>query len=342
VGVARLKAAGAIILGKTNVPPFLSDWQSANPVYGRTNHPLDAARTPGGSSGGSAAALAAGMTPLEFGSDIGGSIRVPAAFCGVFGHKPSFDLIPQRGHAPPGIEGANPLLGVVGPLARSVEDLELALDILAGPEPAEARAYHLALPPARHERLADYRVLVIDSHPVARLDAEIGDALRAFADRLVAAGVKVERGATVVPDLAESFEVYRRILMPIITRGAADGPDPGSAHEWLFALDRQWAFRQQWAALFEAFDVVVAPAFGVVAFEHQTAPFEARTHLINGEVTAYGDQVAWPAIATLPNLPATAMPVAKTKSGLPIGVQVIGPYLEDRTPLAFARLAGRL
>ncbi|MBA3810962.1 MAG: amidase, partial [Caulobacteraceae bacterium] len=145
VGVARLKAAGAVILGKTNIPPLLADWQSGNPVYGRTNHPLDAARTPGGSSGGSAAALAAGMVPLEFGSDIGGSIRVPAAFCGVFGHKPSYDLIPERGHAPPGLDGVPAVLGVIGPMARSAADLALALDILAGPDDDQAVGYRLDL-----------------------------------------------------------------------------------------------------------------------------------------------------------------------------------------------------
>ena len=137
-GVARLKGAGAVILGKTNVPPFLSDWQSANPVYGRTNHPLDPTRVPGGSSGGSAAVLATGMAPLEFGSDIGGSIRVPSAFCGVFGHKPSYNLVPQRGHTPPGTDGVGPPLNVVGPMARSVADLVLALNVTAGPADEEA------------------------------------------------------------------------------------------------------------------------------------------------------------------------------------------------------------
>src|SRR6185437_5998887 len=130
VAVARLRAAGAVILGKTNIPPFLADWQSNNPVYGRTRNPYDLARSPGGSSGGAAAALAARMIPLEFGSDIGGSIRVPAAFCGVYGHKPSFDLVPLRGHQPPGAEGGSGiLLAVVGPLARTARDLSLALDV---------------------------------------------------------------------------------------------------------------------------------------------------------------------------------------------------------------------
>src|SRR5262249_3372140 len=158
VGVKRLKAAGAIIVGKTNVPVGLADWQSVNPVYGRTRNPWNLDRSPGGSSGGSSAALAARMTPLEFGSDIGGSIRVPAGFCGVYGHKPSFGIIPRRGQSPPGADGAPTPLSVVGPMARTAADLEVALGVLAGPDEEEATAYRLELPPARHKRLGDFRV----------------------------------------------------------------------------------------------------------------------------------------------------------------------------------------
>src|SRR5436190_6818200 len=186
VAVQRLKAAGAIILGKTNVPPFLSDWQSTNPVYGRTRNPWDPSRSPGGSSGGSAAALASGMTPLEVGSDIGGSIRVPAAFCGVYGHKPSYGLVPLRGHSPPGLDGGPVALAVVGPMARSPADLQLGLDVLAGPEPEEAVGYRLELPAPRHTQLADYRVFVIDSHPAVETDEEVRAALNGVASRLEA------------------------------------------------------------------------------------------------------------------------------------------------------------
>src|SRR5262249_15487552 len=157
-----LKAAGAIIVGKTNVPVGLADWQSVNPVYGRTRNPWNLDRSPGGSSGGSSAALAAGMTPLEFGPAIGGPIRVPGAFCGVYGHKRSFGIIPRRGQSPPGADGAPTPLSVVGPMARAAADLEIALSVLAGPDDDEAVAYRLELPPARHKRLAGFRVLVLD------------------------------------------------------------------------------------------------------------------------------------------------------------------------------------
>jgi amidase len=163
---ARLRAAGTVLLGKTNVPPVLADWQSANPIYGRTSNPWDLARTPGGSSGGSAAALAAGLTTLEVGSDIGGSIRVPATFCGVYGHRPSETLLPRSGQFPmPPMANAAVVMGVQGPLARSAEDLEMALSVLAGPEVGEDVAWRVELPSARHARLADFRVAVLPPIP---------------------------------------------------------------------------------------------------------------------------------------------------------------------------------
>ncbi len=338
VGVARLKAAGAVILGKTNVPPFLSDWQSDNPVYGRTVNPLDPTRTPGGSSGGSAAALAAGMVPLEFGSDIGGSIRVPAAFCGVYGHKPSYDLIPVRGHAPPGLDNLPPVLAVIGPMARSAADLELAMEVLAGPDADEAVGYRLALPPPRHARLADYRVLVIDTHPSAATSNAVREALDQAARRIEAAGAKVARHSDLMPDLAAAHGVYRSMLLTAMARGGPPPPDLPSAHGWMDLQDAQLAVRRRWARLFEAFDVVLAPTFGTVAFPHETRPMPVRTLTIDGAATPYFDQLAWPGVATLPNLPATAFPIGAGEGGLPIGAQAIGPYLEDRTPLAFARL----
>jgi len=167
--VQRLKAAGAIIIGKTNVPTGLSDWQSRNPVYGATNNPWDLTRTPGGSSGGAAAALAAGFVPLELGSDLGGSLRAPAHYCGVFAHKPSLDLVPQRGAGYPGTApvAVHDDMAVAGPLARSASDLDLELSVLAGPdELLEGKGYTLHLPPPRHDRLADFRVLVVDTHPL--------------------------------------------------------------------------------------------------------------------------------------------------------------------------------
>jgi len=341
VGIARLKAAGAIILGKTNVPPMLADFQSDNPVYGRTGNPWDLARSPGGSSGGSAAALAAGMVPLEFGSDIGGSIRIPAGFCGVYGHKPSYGVIPLRGHTPPGVEGVDVPVAVVGPMARTAADLDLALGVLAGPDDMEAVGYSLAFPPPRRERLADYRVLILDHHPLAATDDEIVAALNSLGDRLEALGARVDRQTDLLPDLVDAQAVYGAILNTAMTMGQP-GAKPPSAHEWMTLLTRQLMIRRQWARLFEGFDVVLAPALGTLAFPHDDSPdMGARTLLLNGEQTPYFSQIAWSGVATLGHLPATAAPIGLSRGGLPIGVQIIGPYLEDRTTITFAGLLER-
>ena len=342
VGVSRLKAAGAVILGKTNVPPWLADYQSNNPIYGRTGNPYDLTRTPGGSSGGSAAALAAGMIPLEFGSDIGGSIRMPAHFCGVYGHKPSYDLVPLRGHSPPYVpEGAGIVLAVVGPLARTAADLGLALDVLAGPDEDEATGYRLALPPPRHARLADYRVLLVDDHPLTPLDDEIRAGLNGLADGLETLGAKVARSSERLPDLAQIQATYMGLLMPAMSRGQP-GAQTISAHEWMALLDTQAQIRRQWAGLFEAFDVVLTPVHGAPAFPHDDEPdLGKRTLVINGEETSYFAPAAWAGLATLGNLPSTVIPVGQTRSGLPFGAQIVGPYLEDRTTIGFAALVER-
>jgi amidase len=341
VVVTRLKDAGAIILGKTNVPPFLSDWQSNNPVYGRTRNPWDPSRSPGGSSGGSAAALASGMSPLEYGSDIGGSIRVPAAFCGVYGHKPTYNLVPLRGHSPPGLDGGPVVLAAVGPLARCPADLALALEVTAGPEPDEAKGYKLDLPAPRHAQIADYRILVLDQHPLVTTDDEISGAVQALGARLEGLGAHVSRTSELLPDLAAQHGVYMGLLGAAMSRGQP-GAKVIDAHEWMNLGDAQVAFRRRWATFFESFDVVLMPTFGVPAFPHDDEPdMQKRIHIINGRETPYFGQLAWPGVALLPCLPATACPIGLTRGGLPMSVQVMGPYLEDRTTIAFAGLLER-
>ena len=345
VGVARLKAAGAVILGKTNVPPNLGDWQSSNPVYGRTRNPHDLSRSPGGSSGGSAAALAAGMVPLEFGSDIGGSIRVPAHFCGVFGHKPSWGLVPTEGHSPPGVVGGAEIpFGVVGPMARSASDLELALGVLAGPAGIEAKALRIHLPPARAARLADFRVLVLDRHPLVGASREVLSALHGLADRLEASGAKVARQSPRLPNLAAAHGFYMNLLGVLMNMGAPrreGDPPPMTAEAWVVGLHARESFKRQWEALFHDFDVVLAPPFGTAAFPHDDSPARERTLTIDGERTPYFSQLAWPGVATFPGLPATCAPAGRTDEGLPVGVQIIGAYWEDLTCLKFAELMER-
>jgi amidase len=218
--VERLRSAGAIILGKTNVPTMLSDWQTANPVFGVTNNPWDISRTPGGSSGGSAAAVAAGMSSLEFGSDLAGSLRIPAAFCGVFAHRPSHDLVPMRGFAPP----MAPRLKIapsidqsaVGPIARHAAELRLALDVIAGPDVPDAAAYRLALPPARHRALGDFRVLILDAHPMVATSDDVRNAVAALSRRLEDAGCTIGSAAGEIPDISDLTTTFAALLMSLM------------------------------------------------------------------------------------------------------------------------------
>jgi amidase len=227
-------------------------------------------------------------------------------------------------------------------MARSVADLELALGILMGPDEDEANGYRVDLPPPRRERLEDFRVLAITRHPLAVVDSEISAALERLIGGLEAEGGLVARESELLPDLVAAHGLYLGLLQTVMSRG---GPPPASlpdAHAWLGMLDGQQAIRRRWRRLFEDFDVVIAPTFGVPAFPHDTADFESRTHVIDGVVTPYGAQLAWPGMATLANLPATAAPIGATRAGLPIGLQIIGPAYGDRTTLQFARLIAGL
>jgi amidase len=367
VVVARLKAAGAIVIGKTNVPTMLADWQSANPIYGVTNNPWDPARTPGGSSGGGAVALAAGYVPLEYGSDLAGSLRTPAHFCGVFAHKPTHGIVPMRGFAPPGapVLSVAPSvdLAVVGPMARSADDLMLALDVTAGPDERDATAFRLHLPPPRHAALRDYRVLVIDRHPLLPTEGAIRATLAVVSERLERIGCKVGRASPALPDLATIGLVYVELLMAFV---GADIPDADysaaaeraaslprddnsiagasargmvSTHrDWVSADRRRAALAHQWRAFFRDWDVVLCPVMPTVAFPHDFRDMQAREIMVDGARVNYDDQSMWISLATLTGQPATAMPIGTSDGGLPIGMQIIGPYLEDRTTIAFAAL----
>ena len=325
--VKRLKAAGAIILGKTNVPVALSDLQAANPIYGRTLNPYDPDRVPGGSSGASAAALASGMVPLEFGSDIGGSIRTPAHFCGVFGLKPTYGAISGEGHWHPGTETADTPMSMVGPMARSARDLAAALAVTE----------RLPLPPARHHGLSGLRILVIERHPLADVDAPVAGAIRAMADLAANAGAIVaHRGA--LPDLEAQHANYTRMLN-LSMAAREPNPRPYSFAQWLDQLDLQAANSRAWDRLFADVDVVFAPAFGTTAFPHDDEPdIRKRTLWINGRAQPFAPQFAFAGLATYPGLPSCSVPIGDD-GRLPIGMQVIAPAWRDHDAIA---VAGRL
>jgi amidase len=370
LAVQRVKAAGAVILAKTNVPLLLGDWQSYNAIYGVTNNPYDFGRSPGGSSGGSSAALAAGYGPLSLGSDIGGSLRVPAHFCGVAAHKPTHNLCPPRGSNPPGTPAlpGSIDLSVIGPMARSADDLEPLLDVIAGPdELEEGVAYRLALPPPRGRSFGDFRVLVIHAHPLTDTEACIAEAIDALAEKLAKAGARVSRQSALLPDLADAARIYSRLLMATLAALGVDAayakfsedaaklsPDDKSLiaeqlrgavstfREWCGDHARRNGIRARWRALFVEFDAVICPVSPTPAFPHDhSEDQERRTLLINGRPHPYLDGLLWPGVATLVGLPATAIPIARSPENLPIGAQIIGPHFEDRTPIELARLIER-
>lgn len=365
--VARLKAAGAVILGKTNVPLVLRDIQSFNEIYGTTNNPWDHRRTPGGSSGGSAAALATGFGALSIGSDLAGSLRTPAHFCGIYAHKPTLGLAPTRGMTPPPAP-ALPIdldLAVAGPMARTVRDLSLLLDVMTGPDPlTQGIAYHVELPPARRERLPDFRVLIIEDHPLIPTGSAVRAGMNRVADALADEGARVERHSPLLPDLAEAATIYLQLMLSNAAAGLpADAYEQMQTHAatlraddrslaavrsrgmvlshrgWVAANHRREGHRHGWRQLFAEFDAVVCPITPTPAFPHDhNGGLDDRHIDIDGVEYPYFDQLVWAGVATMPGLPATAIPTGRSPEGLPVGVQLIGPMFEDRTPLRLAEL----
>lgn len=353
--------AGACLLGKTNIPVALGDWQADSPVYGRSNNPWDLERTPGGSTGGGAAALAAGMTPLEIGSDIGGSIRVPAAYCGLYGHRPSETAVPRSGSFPFG-DDENPaiVMGVQGPLARSAIDMELLFDVVAGPGIGEKAGWRLDLPNARGEHLSDLRVAIMPMLDVVQPSAEMNAKVDELAVFLEKAGAKV---AEAMPDVDRRtyFDDYLTLLTAITSLGVSRsdrermaretdnrGPMGAMANgftldamDYVMLLSRREAARAAWRTFFEGWDVLVCPTALDAAFRHQTGDQSDRTLTMDDREVPYMLNIVYPMWAIFTGQPATAFPAGHSSAGLPLGLQAIGPYLEDRTTMRFAQLLER-
>lgn len=336
--VRRLRAAGAVIFGKTNTPTRAADWQTFNPIFGTTNNPWDVSRTPGGSSGGAAAALATGMTALELGSDIAGSIRVPANWCGVCGHKPSWGIVPQRGHLPPPPGAlAESDLGVMGPMARDVADLELTLDVLAGPTELSAVGWRLELPPPRASSLSELRLATWLDDADYPVESDVGAALQAAVAALSDAGARLVDAKPSVT-LAELVGLHQVLLYPLM-----DPTSTLSHRQWMSAHERRELLRAKMADYFRDVDALLMPITVVPAVKHDHhEPFIERLIPFGNENRSYFDLFGWVGLATVAYLPATAVPVGRTAGGLPVGVQVVGPFLEDRTTLTVARHIERL
>jgi amidase len=341
--VERLTAAGAIIVGKTNVHAMLADFgQTANEVYGRTNNPLDPRLVPGGSSGGSAAALAAGLSYLEFGSDLVGSIRLPAAYCGVYGLKPTAGVVPLRGFQPPGPpqpELELPSMSNVGPLATSATDLRTALRVTGGP--AAESAYSWRLLPARHQRLADYRVGVVLDHDAAGVSAEVGEILSGLVDRISRSGATIVEGWPPGVDPVEQAEAFG-FQVGVTMAAFGESADFASFAEVIAHERRRVELRATWQRYFEDIDVFLCPTSFTTAFPHDDRPFDERMITTSYGEQRYDAQVFWIAHASLTGLPALSMPAGYTAAGLPVGAQVIGPWHEDDTAITFAELSSAL
>lgn len=364
-GVQKYVDAGAIVFGKTNVPFMSADLQSYNEVYGTTNNPWNVERTCGGSSGGAAAAVAAGLTPLELGSDIGGSIRTPSHFNGVYGHKPSYGIVSQRGHLPPGERTYTETdLSVVGPIGTSADDLEQALDILVGPSPEDAPAYSINLPPARTTDPKQLRVAVWADDELCRVDSDIVAAINAAADTLEGLGAQVSRTARPDFDAQKNHVNYALTLSAAMGGGMPDAvfqmmkdiseaSDPAdisgntlqargiaSSHrDWSRWYEKRQHLRAAWTRFFTDYDVLLCPCAHLTAFPHDHTPdMSARKHTVNGEEREYMDILFWSGVTLNCGLPATSTPIATSSEGLPIGVQVAANYLEDKTALAVAKM----
>lgn len=360
--VEAVKRAGAIVFGKSNLPRWSGDVQAYNEIFGTTNNPWDLARGPGGSSGGASAAVAAGLTAFEIGTDIGGSVRLPAHFAGVCGHKPSFGIIPQRGYLSHSSGGTTDVdINVFGPLARTVDDLDLLLTVMAEPRSDHSTAWKLDLPPARHSELGDYRVAAWLDDAVCPVASDVGDLLDAAVTALTTAGASVDRSAR--PDI--SLQRVWDVGMPLISSAttpartadefarqldqAAD-PDLDQQgrmraqasvqrhRDWLLLTEQREADRGRWADFFTRYDVLLCPVAATTAFEHvHKGGLYSRTITIDGRARQYADLIAWTSFIGYVHLPSTVVPIGLTPSGLPVGIQVVAPFLEDRTAIAIAR-----
>jgi amidase len=338
--VRRLKESGAIVFGKTNLPRWSGDMQTFNDLFGTTNNPWDTSRTPGGSSGGAAAAVSAGLTSFELGTDIGGSVRIPSHFCGVFGHKPSFGIIPQRGYLDRVAGGRiDADINVFGPIARSAGDLAALVDVLAGASGEDAKAWNLELPQARHADIREYRIGTWLDDPAGEVATEVGEVLSTAVEALAKAGANVSDSHPRLR-LADAAALFTSLITPAIsvsTSKEIGDAISGTHRTWLDNHQARTEMRAVWQDWFRDFDVLLCPVMPMAAFPHdQSGEIVDRVVIINGRARPHIDALTWTGLVGVVYLPSTVVPVGFTPRGLPVGVQVVGPYLEDRTSLFVA------
>ena len=361
--VVRMKHAGAHFFGKTNVPLSLADFQSFNDIYGTTNNPWDLERTPGGSSGGSAAALAAGLTGLEAGSDIGGSIRNPAHFCGIYGHKPTWGVVSDAGHALPG-QVAPADIAVVGPMARSAEDLKISMDISAGAGSHDVGGWQLNLPKPSKTNLKDFRVAIWTNDEMAPVSQEISDRVQLIGETLGRLGATVSDSARPEINLDESHDTYNSLLWGVMAAGmseeekaenrlqkarsAGTGDTSIEAQmtnfsvqehgEWAFHNNQRHQLRRAWAQFYSEWDILLCPQVATTAFPHDHSGYTERALTVDNEEQDYFQQLFWAGTVTVAHLPSTGFPTGLSQDGLPIGLQAVGAEYQDYLTIEFSRL----
>lgn len=363
LAVERLERAGVVLFGKTNVPIYLADWQSFNAVYGTTNNPWDVTRTPGGSSGGSSAALAAGLTGFDAGSDIGSSIRNPAHYCGVFGLKPTYGIIPPRGQSMPGTYAVSDI-SVIGPMGRGASDLDVGLDVMSGPDVLDDLGWRLELPKATQRSLKDFRVAVKLSDPNCEVDKPYADKLQALADQLAKAGATVSDTAHPDVDTRRLHEIYV-LMLRAATSGRtpdaemarwqqlADKADPADTsyetrmafgntlphRKWLQLNNERHAMRFKFAEFLKDWDIILCPVAASAAWPHdQEGERQHRTIEVNGHQVPTTDQLFWAGFSGIVYLPSTVGPAGILSSGLPVGYQAIAGHMQDKTAIRFSEL----
>jgi amidase len=332
---ARLKAAGGILIGKTNVPVMLADYQSHNPIFGRTNNPWNGERTPGGSSGGAAAALASGMTPFEIGTDLSASIRIPAHFCGLFGLKPTEQRIPLTGLIP-GLRGPRSIriMSCIGPMARTAEDLALLYGIIAGPDGHDTEVAPVPVEEVPQLDLKHLRIAFAPTFPGFPVAADIRDAIAELAEQLDLLGAVVEEAA--LPQVDFTQEVARAgelIGMMIGAFQPEEQERPTTLAQYLKALHRRDQSMIAWEQFFAEWDMLLCPPAMVTAFPHCEPGSALR---VDGERVAYWLVSAHGTVFNYTGHPAVVVPYKRDRDGLPIGVQMVGRRWDESRLLGMA------
>ncbi len=361
--VARLRAAGAVILGKTNVPELCADFQTDSPLFGTTKNAWDQSRTAGGSTGGGAVAVAQRLSPLEVGSDIGGSVRNPAHYNGIFSFKPTEWRVPGHGHVPdlPGVVRAVRYMGTFGPLARSVADLDLALRIIAGPDGHEAEAPPLPLAPVPALKAKGLRIAVLESNPLVKVSADTAKVAQDTVRLLAKAGAKVRHAEPAGLDWRQTwddwcdlFNYMIRAVQPLAEReplfSAIDSPNPSARSaaraarlelaEFFAVLDRRDGAMRLCESFLDEYDAWLMPVMPDAAFVRQK---QSEPLVIDGVPHPYFFAgTAYNYLANFTGQPSVVLPCGFSKAGLPIGLQLTGKRWDDAKLLGVAKVLEKL